>query len=125
MREFLPGSVTGSVTFLVSDHLGSQVMTLNEDGTWQSSLRYSAYGELRGSWGSHSIEFRYTGQLSIEGTPGLYACNAAGTFRPSRTSPRLIASCLTWEILRTGIAMRMPAIILSGTPIAAVITATD
>jgi len=33
--------------WILSDHLGSLNVTANEDGTWNSEIRYTAYGEVR------------------------------------------------------------------------------
>lgn len=49
--------------WLLSDHLGSTSTTANADGTWNSTIQYSAFGEIRASSGITPTEFRYTGQL--------------------------------------------------------------
>jgi len=40
------------VYFILTDHLGSTSVTLNNDGTVKSEMRYTAFGEVRHSSGS-------------------------------------------------------------------------
>ncbi|MHC1781886.1 MAG: RHS repeat-associated core domain-containing protein [Anaerolineaceae bacterium] len=39
-------------------------MTANEDGTWNSTIQYTAFGEIRASSGLTATKYRYTGQLA-------------------------------------------------------------
>jgi len=57
--------------WLLPDHLGSTSATANADGSWNSTLQYSAFGEIRASSGLTPTEFRYTGQLR-QAELGLY-----------------------------------------------------
>jgi len=57
--------------WLLPDHLGSTSATANADGRWNSTLQYSAFGEIRASSGLTLTEFRYTGQLR-QAELGLY-----------------------------------------------------
>jgi len=61
----------GVLTWLLSDHLGSTSVTANASGNMLSSLRYSAFGELRAATGVTGTDYRYTGQRS-EAEIGLY-----------------------------------------------------
>jgi RHS repeat-associated protein len=62
---------TDTIQWMLSDHLGSTSTTANADGTWNSSIRYSAFGEIRASSGITNSNFRYTGQLR-QAELGLY-----------------------------------------------------
>ena len=42
---------------------GSASVTANEDGSWNSELKYTAFGEVRASSGLTPTEYRYTGQM--------------------------------------------------------------
>jgi RHS repeat-associated protein len=42
---------------------GSASVTANADGSWNSELKYTAFGEVRTSSGLTPTEYRYTGQL--------------------------------------------------------------
>jgi RHS repeat-associated protein len=52
----------GNVFYLVTDHLGSTSVTLNESGTKVAELRYEPYGEVRTTWGVTPTDCRFTGQ---------------------------------------------------------------
>jgi RHS repeat-associated protein len=43
--------------------LGSASVTANADGTWNSEIKYTAFGEVRVSYGLTPTDYRYTGQL--------------------------------------------------------------
>jgi len=60
-----------TLQWLLSDHLGSTSTTANADGTWNSTISYTAFGEIRTSSGITPTEFRYTGQLR-QAELGLY-----------------------------------------------------
>ena len=55
---------------MLSDNLGSTTVTASADGTWNSELRYTAFGEVWASSGITPTDYRYTGQLS-QATIGL------------------------------------------------------
>ncbi len=61
----------GVLTWLISDHLGSTNITANADGTLLSTVKYSAFGEIRAASGNTSSDYLYTGQRS-EAEIGLY-----------------------------------------------------
>ncbi|KAF0105575.1 MAG: hypothetical protein FD147_2625 [Chloroflexi bacterium] len=61
----------GTITWLISDHLGSTSVTANTSGGLLSSMRYTAFGETRTSNGTTSTDYRYTGQRE-ESETGLY-----------------------------------------------------
>ena len=61
--------------WLLTDHLGSSSITTTADGTWNSEIRYTPYGETRYSSGITSTDFRYTGQLQ-QADINLYFYNA-------------------------------------------------
>ncbi len=58
------------LTFLLADHLGSTVGTINSSGNLGSQTRYTAFGETRGA-ATTSTDYLYTGQRA-EGEIGLY-----------------------------------------------------
>jgi RHS repeat-associated protein len=60
-----------TLQWMLSDHLGSTSTTANADGSWNSSISYSAFGEIRASSGITASDFRYTGQLR-QAELGLY-----------------------------------------------------
>ena len=60
-----------TLKWILTDHLGSASITANADGTWNSELRYTAFGEVRYSSGITPTEYRYTGQLE-QAEIGLY-----------------------------------------------------
>ena len=62
------------LTFLLHDHLGSTVGTVNSAGNLTSQTRYTAFGETRGA-ATTSTDYLYTGQRA-EGEIGLYFYNA-------------------------------------------------
>jgi len=56
---------------VLGDHLGSASVTANADGSWNSEIKYTAFGEVRASSGLTPTEYRYTGQLE-QNSLGLY-----------------------------------------------------
>jgi RHS repeat-associated protein len=67
---------TGStLTYLLTDHLGSTSLVTNASGALVSELRYKAWGEKRYSSGTTATNYRYTGQRE-ESSFGLYFYNA-------------------------------------------------
>jgi len=60
----------GTITWLLSDHLGSTSGTVNAAGALVSTMKYTAFGETRGT-GSSTTDYRYTGQREEEEI-GLY-----------------------------------------------------
>lgn len=61
--------IDGVITWLLSDHLGSTVGTVNAGGVLIGLLKYTAYGELRS--GGSTTDYRFTGQRE-ETEIGLY-----------------------------------------------------
>lgn len=61
--------IDGEITWLLSDHLGSTIGTVDTDGELIGVMKYSAYGEMRS--GSSTTNYRYTGQRE-ESEIGLY-----------------------------------------------------
>ena len=51
-----------SVSYLLTDHLGSTSLTTNSTGVVTSELRYSPWGETRFTSGTSPTNYRYTGQ---------------------------------------------------------------
>ncbi|MDX9865913.1 MAG: RHS repeat-associated core domain-containing protein [Anaerolineaceae bacterium] len=51
------------LNWVLGDHLGSASVTANADGSWNSEIKYTAFGEVRVSNGITPTEYRYTGQL--------------------------------------------------------------
>ncbi|OJX39882.1 MAG: hypothetical protein BGO78_13995 [Chloroflexi bacterium 44-23] len=60
----------GTLSWLLSDHLGSTSGTVNAAGALVSTMKYTAFGETRGT-GSSTTDYRYTGQREEEEI-GLY-----------------------------------------------------
>jgi RHS repeat-associated protein len=52
-----------TLNWILGDHLGSASVTANADGTWNSEIKYTAFGEVRASYGLTPTDYRYTGQL--------------------------------------------------------------
>jgi len=52
-----------TLNWILGDHLGSTTVTANADGTWNSEIKYTAFGEVRASYGLTPTDYRYTGQL--------------------------------------------------------------
>jgi len=75
LKYYLTGSVriamreNEAITWLLSDHLGSTSVTVDASGSLLSSLKFTAYGELRS--GSSTTDYQYTGQRN-EVEIGLY-----------------------------------------------------
>ena len=59
------------LNLILGDHLGSASVTANEDGGWNSELKYTAFGEERASSGLTPTKYRYTNQLK-QNSLGLY-----------------------------------------------------
>ena len=54
----------GILKWVLSDHLGSTSITANADGSLNSEIRYSAFGEVRYSSGTTPTNYQYTNQLN-------------------------------------------------------------
>jgi len=68
---------TGStLSYLLSDHLGSTSLTTNSSGGLVSELRYKPWGETRYSSGTTATKYQYTGQYSNMSDFGLMFYNA-------------------------------------------------
>jgi RHS repeat-associated protein len=67
--------VNSTVSFFLTDHLGSVAATLYANGNLRSSLRYDPWGKLRWSQNVDPNGYRYTGQRWDDGL-GLYDYNA-------------------------------------------------
>jgi RHS repeat-associated protein len=59
------------LNWVLGDHLGSTSVTANADGSWNSEIKYTAFGEVRAISGLTPTEYRYTGQLE-QNSLGLY-----------------------------------------------------
>jgi RHS repeat-associated protein len=73
-KQIAVRTITGSTNTLnwpLTDPLGSTSTTANEDGSWNSTIKYTAFGETRESNGITPTKHRYTGQL-LEAEVGLY-----------------------------------------------------
>jgi RHS repeat-associated protein len=67
--------INSTVSFFLTDHLGSVAATLYANGNLRSSLRYDPWGKLRWSQNVDPNGYRYTGQRWDDGL-GLYDYNA-------------------------------------------------
>ena len=65
-----------TLSYLLSDHLGSTSLTLDAGGNLISELRYKAWGEVRYASGVTSTEYTFTGQRSYVNQFGLMFYNA-------------------------------------------------
>jgi RHS repeat-associated protein len=64
-----------TLTYLLSDHLGSTSVTANSSGALTSDLFYKPWGRTRYTYGTIPTTYRFTGQraeISIGGAYGLY-----------------------------------------------------
>jgi RHS repeat-associated protein len=64
MRTSTGGSST--LSWLITDHLGSTNVTANADGSLQSEMRYAPFGEMRYTNGVTPSDYRYTGQRNLD-----------------------------------------------------------
>ncbi len=53
-----------TLTWVLGDHLGSASTTANENGSLNSVIQYTAFGEIRLTQGITPTKYRYTGQLA-------------------------------------------------------------
>jgi RHS repeat-associated protein len=63
--------VGSTLSFLLTDHLGSTAITASSSGAKSAELRYKAWGEQRYAEGVAPTDFRYTGQR-LESLLGLH-----------------------------------------------------
>jgi RHS repeat-associated protein len=71
-------TITGTqdtLNWILGDHLGSTNVTASADGSFNSEMRYTAFGEMRYSLNTTPTKYRFTNQLS-EASTGLYYFNA-------------------------------------------------
>ncbi len=68
--------VGGTLSFLISDHLGSTSLSTDANGTVTSEQRYTAWGEVRFSSSDLPTQYTYTGQYSYTTDFGLLFYNA-------------------------------------------------
>ena len=68
--------VGGTLSFLISDHLGSTSLSTDANGTVTSEQRYTAWGEVRFSSSDLPTKYTYTGQYSYTTDFGLMFYNA-------------------------------------------------
>ncbi|WKZ50323.1 MAG: RHS repeat-associated core domain-containing protein [Anaerolineales bacterium] len=61
----------GTLSFLLSDHLGSSSVTTNANGAKTASALYKAFGETRYTLGSLGTDYKFTGQRE-EASLGIY-----------------------------------------------------
>jgi len=66
----------GTLSYLLSDHLGSTSITTDSSGNKVSEMRYTAWGEVRYESGTTPTEYTYTGQYSYTVDFGLMYYNA-------------------------------------------------
>ena len=60
------------LTWILTDNLNSTSVTANADGSFNSEIRYSAFGEIRTGSGTTPTNYKYTGQFKSAGAwPGL------------------------------------------------------
>ncbi|MFL5626095.1 MAG: RHS repeat-associated core domain-containing protein [Ktedonobacteraceae bacterium] len=64
--------VNGTLSYLLSDILGSSTIALNSDGSGQAVQLFSPYGSVNYSWGSMPTTYNFTGQRLDSQTGLLY-----------------------------------------------------
>jgi RHS repeat-associated protein len=64
--------VNGTLSYLLSDILGSSTVALNSDGSGQAVQLFSPYGSVNYSWGSMPTTYNFTGQRLDSQTGLLY-----------------------------------------------------
>jgi RHS repeat-associated protein len=67
---------SGTLSFLLSDHLGSTSITTDANGNQSSQMRYKAWGETRFTDGIVPTKYSFTGQYSNVADFGLLFYNA-------------------------------------------------
>ena len=68
---------TGStLSYLISDHIGSNSITVSDTGTKTAETRYKAWGEVRYQSGTNPSDRTYTGQRSYASDFGMMYYNA-------------------------------------------------
>jgi hypothetical protein len=97
------------LNWILGDHLGSTSVTANVDGSWNSEIKYTAFGEVRASNGLTPTEYRYTGQLEAAEL-GLYFYVARWYDPYLNQSSNRIRSYRSQPTRRTGTAMLIPII---------------
>ena len=91
----------GTITWLLSDHLGSTSGTVSAAGSLVSTMKYTAFGETRGT-GSSSTDYRYTGQREEEEI-GLYFYKARffdpalSRFVQADTLIPIVSNVMDWD----------------------------
>jgi RHS repeat-associated protein len=65
----------GTLSFLLSDHIGSSSVTTDANGVKTASALYKAFGETRFSAGNLGTDYKFTGQRE-EASLGIYYFNA-------------------------------------------------
>jgi RHS repeat-associated protein len=65
-----------TLSYLLSDHLGSTSLTINTNGSLVAEMRYKAWGETRYTSGTMPTRYTYTGQYSNVSDFGWYYYNA-------------------------------------------------
>jgi RHS repeat-associated protein len=86
----------GTLSYLLSDHIGSSSVTTDANGVKTASALYKAFGETRFSAGNLGTDYKFTGQRE-EASLGIYFFNARW-FDPSLgrfTSPDTIVPTST------------------------------
>ena len=66
----------GTLTYLISDHLGSTSIATDSLGNVLSQMKYKAWGEVRYNSGTTPTDYTYTGQYSHTADFGLMFYNA-------------------------------------------------
>jgi hypothetical protein len=76
----------GTLSFLLTDHLGGTSLTTDSSGASVSELRYTPFGEIRSSWTANPsttppytpTRYTFTGQYSYMDTPAPPQARASG-----------------------------------------------
>jgi RHS repeat-associated protein len=66
---------SGTLSFLLGDHLGSSSVTTDANGGYSAQELYKAFGETRYSYGTLGTDYHFTGQRE-EASLGIYYFNA-------------------------------------------------
>jgi RHS repeat-associated protein len=68
--------VNGTISYILTDHLGSTSVIADAGGAWAGEQRYKAWGEVRYASGTMPTKYTYTGQYSYTEGFGLMFYNA-------------------------------------------------
>jgi hypothetical protein len=105
----------GTLSYILSDHLGSTSLTTDTSGAVTSELRYTAWGEVRYQAGVTPTNYTYTGQYDNTVDFGLMYYNARWYDPPTGDFCQGIYGEVIVLFPRPTINSTMPTVTLSDT----------